>query len=66
VRTKTVDEMVGDLYRKIQGKRAQVRSYSEPINEEIKNMQNQIKRLLLEDGGQQVDMSLFDGWSDNP
>lgn len=60
MRAKTVDERVGDLYRKIEGKRAQVRAYSEPINEEIKDMQHQIKRLLLEDGDQQVDMTLFD------
>ena len=72
--TRTVDEMIGDLHRKIEGLKAQMvafcephkqeykqktDAYCEPIKEQCKEMERQIKRLLLEDGRQIVDGTLF-------
>jgi hypothetical protein len=58
-KTKTVDEMIGDLHRRIEGRRAQCKAFTDPIKEEIKTMKSQIDRLLLEDGRQEVDWNLF-------
>jgi len=58
-KTKTVDEIIGDLHRQIEGRRAQCKAFTEPLREEIKKMKSRIDRLLLEDGRQEVDWNLF-------
>jgi hypothetical protein len=58
--TRTVDEMIGDLHRKIEGLKAQNKAFTEPNKEKIKEMERQIGRLLLEDGGQMVNENLLE------
>jgi hypothetical protein len=57
--TKTVDEMVGELTREIAGLKMQMAAYCEPVKERIKDAERKIGRLLLEDGRQQVDVTLY-------
>lgn len=57
---KTVNEMIGELHREIEGLKALIAAHNEPIKERIKEAGKKIERLLLEDGRQQVDLTLVD------
>jgi len=57
---KTVDEMIGELTREVEGLKSQMAAYCEPVREKIKTAEKKIKVLLLEDGRQEVDLRLLD------
>lgn len=57
--TKTVNETIGELHREAEGLKAQMAAYCEPIKERVKEIGKKIDRLLLEDGRQQVDLTLI-------
>jgi hypothetical protein len=58
--SKTVDQIIGELHREAEGLRSQMAAYCEPVKERIKETEKKIKRLLLEDGRQQIDLTLLD------
>ncbi len=60
--TKTNDEMIGEITREVAQLEALIKSYCEPLKEKIKAKHKAIERLLLEDGRQQVDVTLL--WDD--
>lgn len=57
--SKTNNEMIGELTRKVATLKSLIEAHNEPIKEQIKEAEAQIKRLLLEDGKQQVDDRLL-------
>jgi len=59
-KAKTVNEMIGELHREVEGLKMQMAAFCEPIKEKIKANEKKIDRLLLEDGRQEVDLRLVD------
>ena len=57
--TRTVNDMISDLTREIKGHKAQMVAFCEPIKIQIKEKERQLDRLLLEDGRQLIDGTLF-------
>ena len=52
--TKTINELHGELDREIHNLRELIKAHNEPILEKIKQNKQRIKRLLIEDGRQQI------------
>ena len=57
--TKTNDQMIGEMTREIDQLKSLIAAYCEPLKVKIKAKEESIKRLLLEDGRQTVDMTLL-------
>ena len=57
--TKTNDQMIGEMTREIDQLKSLIAAHNEPIKTKIKAKEESIKRLLLEDGRQTVDMTLI-------
>jgi uncharacterized coiled-coil DUF342 family protein len=53
-KVETVNEMIGRMHRQIAEKRMQMKVFCDPIKAEIRDLEQNIDRLMIEDGDQQV------------
>jgi len=58
---KTNNELIGELAHEIAAIESLIEAHNEPLKDQIKSKKKQVKRLLLEDGRQTVDLTLLEG-----